>query len=1074
MNSSGMGGSLRFQQTRRFRRVIARLTGAMHPADKSRLHRLVRGRHKRLGRLSVIVPVFNVEPYLADCLASIVAQSYTHLEIIVIDDGSTDGSRAIAEDFARRDRRIHILDVVHGGNGRARNAGLEKATGRFITFADSDDLVAPGAYGAMIAKLHETSSQFVVGSSDRLLGRKRSRVTMMDKLHALPRDAISLSDYPDILSDVFLWNKMFRKDFWDSAVGPIPEDVLYEDQETSARAYARAQTFDIIPDTVYHWRIRHDGSSITQNKHSIRDLEDRLCVVDSVSQLLVAESGPDALLAWFTRVLGSDLVPYFEQVPYAGDDYWNALHAGLAKILSSVRSLESELSAAVLKNIGPHEQILCSLAAQGARDDFEMVLIYRFENGTGFETHIRNNRFLARLEYLPSLTTADSDELLEFPSAALTPDSHVRGVGWAKDGAVMLGGHFYLSGLDSAIYPGEISVLITDGAGKLRDVGVDRVQDPHLDVLAGDPHASHTGAAFTCRVGAELIGEVVTAPIEVVVRLAVAQEVFERRHIVSPPLRDTKDVVSGPSLRQPVVTDVTFDEERDEFSVCVRVPRPVASGLATFDVALVTARNTVRPTSVEDRRPDARVFTFSLKQATWGRETAAPISGAYTLRFVSGGDSLNQSSLPVKTDDRWTGVLPLEHGFAHATVRVFQTASGACAVGIAPPLKLWERGKYNQRRLRDEYAMRTGPDTLTDAVFFESFAGKSCTDSPRAISDALHAKSANVPIYWSINDFSVEYPEYAVPVLRGSRDWFVRLKTSRILVNNNNFPSFFRKSEGQRYVQTWHGTPLKKLARHAPSRYLSASYRMLMEREARTWDVLLAQNGFAADVLPEAFGYGGEVLTLGYPRNDALAAPDSERRSERVRQDLGITPEQIAVLYAPTWRDNAKDGSEHHTLVAHLDFARALSNLGSNYVFLIRGHHNVVAASSTQVGSNLIDVSMYPEINDLILASDLLVTDYSSISFDYCVTDKPMYFLVPDLSQYRDEIRGFYLNWEAMAPGPLCSDTDQLCEAIASGMPSDDAAYRHFKATYAAQDDGGAAGRVVGKIWPAITGAFQG
>jgi len=826
----------------------------MHPADKSRLHRLVSGRHKRLGRLSVIVPVFNVEPYLADCLASIVAQSYPYLEIIVIDDGSTDGSRAIAEDFARRDRRIQILGVVHGGNGRARNAGLEKATGKFITFADSDDLVAPDAYSAMITKLHETSSQFVVGSSDRLLGRKRTRVKMMDKLHAIPRNSIRLSDYPDIMSDVFLWNKMFRKDFWDSAVGSIPEGVLYEDQETSARAYARAEAFDIIPDTVYHWRVRQDGSSITQNKHSLRDLENRLGVVESVSQLLWAESGPDALLAWFTRVLGSHLVPYFEQVPYAGDSYWNALHAGVEKILSSVRSLDSELSAALLKNIGPHEQILCSLAAQGARGDLEEVLIYRSEYGTGFEAHIRNNRFLARLEYLDSLTTSYSSELLEFPPAALTPESHVRSNGWTKDGALLLGGHFYLSGLDSSAYPGEISVLIMDRAGRLRDVGINRVQDPNLDVLGGDPYASHTGAAFTCRVGAEHIGDVVTAPIEVVVRLAVAQEVFERRHVVSPPLRDPNDVVSGSALRHPVVTDVTFDEKRDDFSVCVRVPGPMASELATFEVALVTARNTVRPTSVEDRRPDARVFTFSLKQATWGREAAAPISGAYTLRFASGGDNPNQSSLPVMTDDQWTGVLPLEHGFPYAAIRVFQAASGACAVGIAPPLKPGERGKFNQRRLRDEYAVRTGPDALADTVFFESFAGKSCTDSPRAISDALHAKSANVPIYWSINDYSVEYPEYAVPVLRGSREWFVRLKTSKIVVNNNNFPSFFRKSEGQRYVQTWHGTPLKKLARHAPRRYLSAPYRRLMEREARMWDVLLAQNRFAAEVLPEAFG----------------------------------------------------------------------------------------------------------------------------------------------------------------------------------------------------------------------------
>ncbi|MET1155130.1 glycosyltransferase, partial [Arthrobacter sp.] len=779
--------------------MTSRLSGAMHPADKSRLHRLIRGRHKQLGRVSVIVPVFNVEPYLADCLASIVAQSYPYLEIIVIDDGSTDGSRAIAEDFARRDRRIRVLGVGHGGNGRARNAGIEKATGKFITFADSDDIVAPDAYSVMITKLHETSSQFVVGSSDRLLGRKRSTVKMMDKLHAIPRDAISLSDYPDILSDVFLWNKIFRKDFWDSAVGSIPEDVLYEDQETTARAYARAVAFDVIPDTVYHWRIRQDGSSITQNKHSLRDLENRLSVVDSVSRLLVAESGPDALLAWFTRVLGSDLVPYFEQVPYAGDDYWATLHAGLARILSSVRSLDGVLSATVLRNIGPHEQILCNLAAQGARTDLEDVLIYRSENGTGFETQILNDRFLARLEYLDSLATRFPDQLLEFSSAALAPDSHVRSTGWSKDGAIVLAGHCYLPGLDSAAYPGQISVLVKDGAGRLRHLEVNRVQDPHLDILGNDPYASHAGSGFTCRIGAEHLGDVLTAPIEVVIRLAIGQEVFERRHVVSPPHRDRLGAGTGSALH-PVVTDVTFDRERDEFSVSVRVPRAMAPALATFDVALVTARNTMRPTSVEERRPDARVFTFSLKQAKWGRETAAPISGAYTLRFASGGEGLTQSSLPIMADARWTGLLPLEHGFPHAAVRVFQTASGACAVGIAPPLKPGERGKYNQRKLREEYSTRTGSDTLADTVFFESFAGKSCTDSPRAISDALHAKSADVPIYWSISDFSVEYPEYAIPVLRGSREWFIRLKTSKLVVNNNNFPSFFKKSEGQRYV----------------------------------------------------------------------------------------------------------------------------------------------------------------------------------------------------------------------------------------------------------------------------------
>ena len=189
----------------------------------------------------------------------------------------------LLEDFARRDRRIHILGVLHGGNGRARNAGLEKATGRFITFADSDDIVAPDAYGAMITTLHETSSQFVVGSSDRLLGRKRSGVRMMDRLHAVPRHSTRLADYPDILSDVFLWNKMFRKDFWDSVRRGHSGGCPIRGPRNDGPGLHQSPAFDIIPDTVYHWRIRQDGSSITQNKHSIRDLKDRLCVVDSVS-----------------------------------------------------------------------------------------------------------------------------------------------------------------------------------------------------------------------------------------------------------------------------------------------------------------------------------------------------------------------------------------------------------------------------------------------------------------------------------------------------------------------------------------------------------------------------------------------------------------------------------------------------------------------------------------------------------------------------------------------------------------------------------------------------------------------
>ncbi|KUM41128.1 hypothetical protein AR539_00325 [Arthrobacter sp. EPSL27] len=927
--------------------------------------------------------------------------------------------------------------------------------------------MAPHAYSIMIAKLRETSSQFVVGSSDRLLGRSRSSVKMMDKLHAGTKHSIQLGDAPEILSDVFLWNKMFRRDFWDSAVGTIPENVLYEDQETTARAYVRATAFDVIQDTVYHWRIRSDGSSITQNKNSIRDLADRLRVVDSVSALLMSEAGSDVLLAWFTRVLGSDLVPYYEVVPHAGPDYWDALHSGLARIISSMQCLDSEFLATVLKNIGPHEQTLCTLAAQGARGDFESVLCYRTENGTGFEVQIRDNTFFARLDYLDALTTSHPQRMLEIHSAALMPASHVRCDGWSNDGSLLLSGHLYVLGLDSEAFPGDLSVRVTGPTRDLPGIEVSRVQDPHLDMLGNDAYASHAAAGFTCRVCLDHVGETTPGSIEVVVTLAIAHEVVERRHVLNLPPRSLDHNPADRTLRQPIVTDITFDAEREEFSVGVRVPRTLVKDLATFDVALATARNTVRPTSAITTGQDGRRFTFALKQTVWGRQAAAPLSGTYTLRYGTGLKLPDQLSKPVMTMWGLSAILPLEHGFQHAVVSAVQAPSGALAVRIMPPLQPEERGTYNQRRLRDEYAGKAAYRALTDAVLFESFAGKSCTDSPRALSDALHARSPAVPIFWSISDFSVEYPDYAVPVLRGSREWFTRLKTSGTVVNNNSFPAYFQKSEGQRYVQTWHGTPLKKLARHAPTRYLSASYRRRMEREALMWDVMIAQNGFAADVLADAFGYGGDVLTLGYPRNDTLATEDRVSRAQQIRRDLGISPNKIVVLYAPTWRDNVKDASRRHALVAHLDFGRARESLGSEHVFLLRGHHNVAGGSATRVGANLIDVSMYPEVNDLILASDLLVTDYSSIAFDYCVTDKPMYFLVPDLSEYRDEIRGFYLNWEAEAPGPLCVDTDELCDAIRSASGSRAKTYGHFKSTYAALDDGAAALRVTEAIWPA-------
>ncbi|WP_243874890.1 CDP-glycerol glycerophosphotransferase family protein [Arthrobacter woluwensis] len=180
---------------------------------------------------------------------------------------------------------------------------------------------------------------------------------------------------------------------------------------------------------------------------------------------------------------------------------------------------------------------------------------------------------------------------------------------------------------------------------------------------------------------------------------------------------------------------------------------------------------------------------------------------------------------------------------------------------------------------------------------------------------------------------------------------------------------------------------------------------------------------------------------------------------------LGIGEDQQAVLYAPTWRDNVRNASGSYELVSHFDAARAASRL-EDQVFLLRGHSNVAEQRFTAAQRHSLDVTSYPDVTDLYLAADALVTDYSSVMFDFCVTGKPLYFLTPDLEQYRDSVRGFYFDFESEAPGPLVRTTDELVDAMSTpqvGQTSE--AYEAFRNRFAALDDGGASARVVRAVW---------
>lgn len=394
---------------------------------------------------------------------------------------------------------------------------------------------------------------------------------------------------------------------------------------------------------------------------------------------------------------------------------------------------------------------------------------------------------------------------------------------------------------------------------------------------------------------------------------------------------------------------------------------------------------------------------------------------------------------------------------------------GALWVNVRPPLDRAEVGRRAQLELaRSVPSLLTRP--LAERVLFSCFGGRHAADSPLSIHHELERRGYDGTLVWAVADHSYVLPPGASSVIVGSAAFYEYLHTSRWLVNNNNFPHYFRKHPDQRYLQTWHGTPLKRIGRDVPSTSLSLSYRALIEREVRAWDVLLAQNSFAATALPRAFGFEGRTLELGYPRNDLLAGPPDAGRLEQVRAALGVRPGTKLVLYAPTWRDNRRTESRQYAMVNHLELGRVSSAVGDEWTVLVRGHSNTPGLTAANTVDNVVDVSDYPDITELMLVADVLVTDYSSVMFDFAVTGKPMLFLVPDLEEYAERTRGFYLDLAEIAPGPLLDDTDDVIAALsgAAGASTGDVErYTSFRQRFAPHDDGSAAHRVVRAVWDA-------
>ena len=234
------------------------------------------------GRVSVVVPVYNVAAYLDTCLESLAQQTFEDLEVVMVDDGSTDESAEIAERFAARDSRFRLVQKANAGLGAARNTGARHASGEFLAFVDSDDVVPRHAYEYLLGALDESGSDFASGNVRRLTSHGTQRSAFQSKVFERTRLRTHITRYPPLLADRTAWNKLFRRSFWDQQRLSFPVGVLYEDIPVTIPAHYLAKSVDAVEQTVYLWRMREGADlSITQRRAGTKPLRDRVAAVDS-------------------------------------------------------------------------------------------------------------------------------------------------------------------------------------------------------------------------------------------------------------------------------------------------------------------------------------------------------------------------------------------------------------------------------------------------------------------------------------------------------------------------------------------------------------------------------------------------------------------------------------------------------------------------------------------------------------------------------------------------------------------------------------------------------------------------
>ncbi len=1107
--------------------------------------------------VSIIVPVYNVEEYLIECLESLENQILQNFQVIMIDDGSTDKSGEIGKAYAQSHSRFEYHRIENQGLGYARNYAMQFVKGKYFVFIDSDDIIAPDAYQSMFDAAEKENAQFAICNVARFNSKKTWISALHEKVfNQLNETANIFTDY-SLVYDTISCNKLISKDFWDKHQFKFPEGILYEDIPVTIPMHCLADKVAVVNKVGYFWRQR-DGvtTSITQNSHNMKNLYDRIKIIKMVDEFFEKNINEHNLeLAKQIKFLEIDLIIFVNICN-------NVPEEQAREILKIIRDyINSSISSEAIDQLSVIHKQKYHFVLNNNLDG--LIKVLENQNHDYYNTPIEEKDGKFYIDCSDDIfPIKDRDVTTELQK--LVPKKHINDITINKTSFDIFA-HLYIPRVNIVDFSQqEIDVyLLNEKTGYKTPLKTSPVENKALTDTKGFVYNPVTEK--TCQYNYDGTGFNISLDLEEIdindSNIGSNRVVIKYKNRVSSGklyLGDTNKniatkirdntVISGNNLLRLSIS--MFDElivyliketnlvEKTKVKnneIQFQLTAPAQRIFAEDDVGNVIDFNT----------DDKLAFSCSVNKFTVGKDykffikkengetdfltrktKAVNIKDAKSnvIIFLSNKSfRLNAKILPSCTkisnilqedttifiDTESLGTNPNLQNIDYANI-VIEDEIAKTTVSLSKSECSEENGKLlcsfkidfsdenitknlfdSYRLVYIEYTLKNGEtfreplctqkhfkysiafETLLlelyrfdgfyvrlhakllwkeeentkqkrlalinqkypeyrklpinpKRIIFESMWGNKYSCNPKHLYEFINKHYPDYECIWSLDDPRTPINGNGKRVKKGSIEYFYYLATSKYFINNVNFEDAYEKREGQIEVQTMHGTPLKTFGFDVENEFVTEAQKESYIRRNSRWNYLVVQGDFMAEKALPCFGCETPILKTGYPRTDTLFENNNEEKIRQLKEKLNLPLDKKVILYTPTWRIKNKFDMQ-------LDIEKMRQKLSDDYILLIRIHYFSAKGYTIPADNKFVfDFNKYHTVEDLYLLCDILITDYSSVMFDYGVLKKPMMFFTYDIREYADNLRGMYFDIEKEAPGPLVYTSDELISAISN------------------------------------------